>query len=156
MGNLDRNISQYIGWKSTDTRLIPSWYSVNIFTSTWPRLYLCIDRQPTLWSSCSRFIWQLSIDCQFVWEHPLNLRNHSNTIQSLVWLLLSVAYILIYFYTILVLKAGLAKNFSNVEVEVVNCPDLREKPWTLAAPGMYIHWYLNYKFLKIKLIAFLN
>ncbi|XP_020628436.1 ester hydrolase C11orf54 homolog [Orbicella faveolata] len=35
-----------------------------------------------------------------------------------------------------VLKAGLAKNFSNVEVEVVDCPDLREKPWKLAAPGI--------------------
>ena len=40
---------------------------------------------------------------------------------------------------ILVLKDGLAKNFSNVEVEVVDCPDLREKPWTLAAPGMYMY-----------------
>ena len=37
---------------------------------------------------------------------------------------------------LLVLKDGLFKNFSNVEVEVVDCPDLREKPWTLAAPGM--------------------
>lgn len=37
---------------------------------------------------------------------------------------------------LLVLKDGLSKNFSNVEVEVVNCPDLREKPWMLAAPGM--------------------
>lgn len=35
-----------------------------------------------------------------------------------------------------VLKHGLSQNFSNVEVEVVDCPDLREKPWTLAAPGM--------------------
>lgn len=35
-----------------------------------------------------------------------------------------------------VLKDGLSKNFSNVEVEVVDCPDLREKPWTLAAPGI--------------------
>lgn len=34
-----------------------------------------------------------------------------------------------------VLKHGLSQNFSNVEVEVVDCPDLREKPWTLAAPG---------------------
>jgi len=62
--------------------------------------------------------------------------------------------ILINFYIILVLKAGLAKNFSNVEVEVVDCPDLREKPWTLAAPGMFIHWYLNYKFFKTKLKSF--
>jgi len=38
-----------------------------------------------------------------------------------------------------VLKAGLAKNFSNVEVEVVDCPDLRVKPWKLAAPGMYMY-----------------
>ena len=37
---------------------------------------------------------------------------------------------------LLVLKDGLSKNFSNVEVEVVDCPDLREKPWMLAAPGM--------------------
>ncbi len=38
----------------------------------------------------------------------------------------------------LVLKDGLSKNFSNVDIEVVDCPDLREKPWTLAAPGTYI------------------
>ncbi|KAK2574514.1 Ester hydrolase C11orf54-like protein [Acropora cervicornis] len=35
-----------------------------------------------------------------------------------------------------VLQEGLAKNFSTVEVTVVDCPDLREKPWTLAAPGI--------------------
>lgn len=40
-------------------------------------------------------------------------------------------------YINLVLKDGLSKNFSSVEVEVVDCPDLREKPWTLAAPGKY-------------------
>ena len=51
---------------------------------------------------------------------------------------MSMACINISFIIILVLKAGLAKNFSNVEVEVVDCPDLREKPWTLAAPGMYM------------------
>lgn len=43
-----------------------------------------------------------------------------------------------FFIIILVLEDGLSKNFSNVEVEVVDCPDLREKPWILAAPGTYI------------------
>ena len=52
--------------------------------------------------------------------------------------MLSVACINLSFIIILVLKAGLAKNFSNVEIEVVDCPDLRKKPWTLAAPGMYM------------------
>lgn len=35
-----------------------------------------------------------------------------------------------------VLKDGLSKNFSNVEVNVVDCPDLREKPWKLASSGI--------------------
>nr|XP_031833404.1 ester hydrolase C11orf54 homolog [Nomia melanderi]XP_031833405.1 ester hydrolase C11orf54 homolog [Nomia melanderi] len=35
-----------------------------------------------------------------------------------------------------VLKEGLAKNFSEFCVEVVDCPDLTQKPFTLAAPGL--------------------
>ena len=50
----------------------------------------------------------------------------------------------------LVLKDGLSKNFSNVDIEVVDCPDLRESPWTLAAPGKYIKvaTQINIKILK--------
>lgn len=35
-----------------------------------------------------------------------------------------------------VLQEGLTKNFSTVDVRVVDCPDLRQKPWNLAAPGI--------------------
>ena len=44
----------------------------------------------------------------------------------------------------------MSKKFSNVEVNVVDCPDLREKPWTLAAPGMvYYNWQANlFKYLS--------
>ncbi|XP_017761361.1 PREDICTED: ester hydrolase C11orf54 homolog [Eufriesea mexicana] len=35
-----------------------------------------------------------------------------------------------------VLKEGLVKNFLDVEVEVVDCPDLTQEPFTLAAPGL--------------------
>jgi len=35
-----------------------------------------------------------------------------------------------------VLEAGLKKNFSDASVTVVDCPDLREAPWGLAAQGL--------------------
>ncbi|KAK1133178.1 hypothetical protein K0M31_014532 [Melipona bicolor] len=35
-----------------------------------------------------------------------------------------------------VLKEGLVKNFANVEVEIVDCPDLTQEPFTLAASGL--------------------
>lgn len=35
-----------------------------------------------------------------------------------------------------VLQDGLKKNFSEVSVEVVECPDLTQKPWGLAAKGL--------------------
>ncbi|XP_076165041.1 ester hydrolase C11orf54 homolog [Ptiloglossa arizonensis] len=35
-----------------------------------------------------------------------------------------------------VLKEGLVQNFSEVQVEVVDCPDLTQEPFTLAAPGL--------------------
>ncbi|KZC06360.1 PREDICTED: ester hydrolase C11orf54 homolog [Dufourea novaeangliae] len=35
-----------------------------------------------------------------------------------------------------VLKEGLARNFFDVQVEVVDCPDLTQEPFTLAAPGL--------------------
>lgn len=35
-----------------------------------------------------------------------------------------------------VLQAGLAKNFSTVEVSVVDCPDLTQKPFSLSAKGI--------------------
>jgi hypothetical protein len=37
----------------------------------------------------------------------------------------------------LVLKSALVKNFKEVHVDVVDCPDLLQKPWSLAAPGEY-------------------
>ena len=70
-----------------------------------------------------------------------------NTTQRCIIFIIKKLFIISQFYAfhlplltihpfLLVLKDGLSKNFSNVEVEVVDCPDLREKPWTLAAPGM--------------------
>ncbi|XP_065833200.1 ester hydrolase C11orf54-like [Oscarella lobularis] len=35
-----------------------------------------------------------------------------------------------------VLRKGLEKNFGLVSVSVAECPDLRETPWNLAAPGL--------------------
>ncbi|CAL7951188.1 unnamed protein product [Xylocopa violacea] len=35
-----------------------------------------------------------------------------------------------------VLKEGLVKNFEEVEVEVIDCPDLTQEPFTLAASGL--------------------
>ncbi|KAK7089215.1 hypothetical protein V1264_024537 [Littorina saxatilis] len=35
-----------------------------------------------------------------------------------------------------VLQSGLQKNFSNVEVNVVDCPDLTQKPFNLSAEGI--------------------
>ncbi|XP_062582567.1 ester hydrolase C11orf54 homolog [Saccostrea cucullata] len=35
-----------------------------------------------------------------------------------------------------VLNDGLKKNFTNISVSVVDCPDLTQKPFTLAAPGL--------------------
>jgi len=36
----------------------------------------------------------------------------------------------------LVLQEGLAKHFASVQVSVVDCPDLTEKPFNLALPGI--------------------
>ena len=38
-------------------------------------------------------------------------------------------------YIILVFIKALKENFEEAEVEVVDCPDLKEEPFTLAAPG---------------------
>ena len=35
-----------------------------------------------------------------------------------------------------VLQEGLAKNFDEAQVEIVDCPDLTAEPFTLAAPGL--------------------
>lgn len=35
-----------------------------------------------------------------------------------------------------VFKSALSKNFSEVHVDVVDCPNLTEKPWNLASPGI--------------------
>ena len=42
-------------------------------------------------------------------------------------------------FLIPVLNDGLNKNFSNVEVNVVDCPDLRQPPFHLAAEGKCVH-----------------
>ena len=34
------------------------------------------------------------------------------------------------------LHDGLAKNFEHVSVNIVDCPDLSQEPWCLAAPGI--------------------
>ena len=34
------------------------------------------------------------------------------------------------------LESGLSSSFSSVNVSVVECPDLREEPWGLAAEGL--------------------
>lgn len=39
----------------------------------------------------------------------------------------------------IVLQEGLAKNFANVEVEVVDCPDLSAAPFYLAAGGKSLY-----------------
>lgn len=36
-----------------------------------------------------------------------------------------------------VLTEGLTKNFTEAKVEIVDCPDLTQEPFTLAAPGKY-------------------
>ena len=35
------------------------------------------------------------------------------------------------------LQDGLSKNFINAEVNAVDCPDLRNAPFNLAAKGIY-------------------
>lgn len=45
---------------------------------------------------------------------------------------------------ILVIRNGLATNFAHVECNIVNCPDLREKPFDLANSGKFITTYRYY------------
>ncbi len=40
-----------------------------------------------------------------------------------------------------VLQEGLATNFQEASVDVVDCPDLTQSPWTLAAPGELVGGY---------------
>jgi hypothetical protein len=42
-----------------------------------------------------------------------------------------------------VLSEGLGKNFVTVSVNVVDCPDLTQKPFNLSAPGMHSNKYNN-------------
>ena len=54
-------------------------------------------------------------------------------------------YPLLFLFVFTVLNDGLKKNFSQVSVSVVDCPDLTQKPFMLAAPGityMYLELYL--------------
>jgi hypothetical protein len=39
---------------------------------------------------------------------------------------------------------ALKDNFEEVDVEVVDCPDLTEEPFTLAAPGSNLYLSLIY------------
>ena len=41
------------------------------------------------------------------------------------------------FFSFSVLTDGLKDNFGNVEVNVLECPDLRQPPFHLAAEGIY-------------------
>ena len=34
------------------------------------------------------------------------------------------------------LQDGLSKNFAQVSVQVVACPDLKQSPWSLASSGL--------------------
>ena len=40
-----------------------------------------------------------------------------------------------FIYCLTVLEEGLKRNFKDVSVGVVDCPDLTSSPWCLAAPG---------------------
>lgn len=52
-------------------------------------------------------------------------------------------YPLLFLFVFTVLNDGLKKNFSQVSVSVVDCPDLTQKPFMLAAPGItYLELYL--------------
>lgn len=42
-----------------------------------------------------------------------------------------------YFFSFSVLLDGLSKSFRSVHVSEEDCPDLRQMPWTLAAPGLF-------------------
>lgn len=52
-------------------------------------------------------------------------------------------YPLLFLFVFTVLNDGLKKNFSQVSVSVVDCPDLTQKPFMLAAPGItFLELYL--------------
>lgn len=52
-------------------------------------------------------------------------------------------YPLLFLFVFTVLNDGLKKNFSQVSVSVVDCPDLTQKPFMLAAPGItYLELFL--------------
>ena len=56
---------------------------------------------------------------------------------------LLIIYPLLFLFVFTVLNDGLKKNFSQVSVSVVDCPDLTQKPFMLAAPGItYLELYL--------------
>ena len=48
------------------------------------------------------------------------------------------------FFSFSVLTDGLKDNFGNVEVNVLECPDLRQPPFHLAAEGIYEACYLSH------------
>ena len=47
----------------------------------------------------------------------------------------SLSSFIVFIISATVLKDGLKRNFSEVSVSVVDCPDLTTPPWDLAAPG---------------------
>lgn len=51
-------------------------------------------------------------------------------------------------YVIIVLEDGLKKNFADVSIEYVNCPDLTQEPFNLAAPGKRSFEHLEIFVLK--------
>lgn len=46
-------------------------------------------------------------------------------------------------YHITVLEEGLSTNFAEVKVEVVDCPDLTQKPFLLSASGIILFTFHN-------------
>lgn len=55
-------------------------------------------------------------------------------------------------FVVSVLREGLAKNFSLVEVNVVSCPDLSTAPFDLADKGCSLFLFLSYIYLTQTLL----
>ena len=91
-------------------------------------LFSCMSQGSGIWPK----------NCQKNWMLQLSPYLSAHTKQ---WYLHNIkTCILIFRFTLLitvfiVLKNGLSNNFARVEVSVVDCPDLREKPFSLAAQG---------------------
>ena len=75
-----------------------------------------------------------------------NLRIHIIFLRGGGAITTSLIYPLLFLFVFTVLNDGLKKNFSQVSVSVVDCPDLTQKPFMLAAPGItYLELYTYVK-----------